>query len=651
MGYDLYARGNLRGAYTYFKKVAHDLPDLEDHVLFYLGATTQGLGLNEEAAAIFSQLIDEQTQSVHYVEALRRLAEINLVLKEYNESLRNVDDVPNLGRRRGGSSDWAFFMKGRIALARGQREKGQDLLAKLWIDNPGGLYDDELPTIIREYHLAFSDDDMARRAKGLLKLSQGHVALQIYSALLKDKVLGPLEWEEGRLLAWIRIGEFNEAWARLNEIRNRRVPDDWGDRLKIIAVKILIRQNHFSEASALLAEGRQKFRQGTAVRRKLAFLKMDAGLYAEGARAFEGLISQGGRSDRSGAIWMAGWGYYQVGQLDRAARLFEKGLKYSRGYGERGRLLYWRGRILEKLGNHNEANDIFCQVIRDTGWSYYSFKSIDRLEHSTAKEHHCEDVMASIRPAKRDPHKVSEQESVHLPELSGYHGRRLALLLQLGLKPLAAQEIHDTAREIWGDREGLTTLAALSQELDEYTLPLRLSSFGYQIGIPGRTPQSTDQRAWRFGFPLAYPNDINQCRHQWAVDPNIIWSLMRQESHFQPGVISSSNAIGLMQLIPPTAKKMASHAKLSHFKMRELTDPSQNIRLGCRYVAELSAEFSGEIAYIAAAYNAGEAAAERWLIRRRSMPVEEFVEEIPFAETNDYVKKVMTNYWTYRRLR
>ena len=239
---------------------------------------------------------------------------------------------------------------------------------------------------------------------------------------------------------------------------------------------------------------------------------------------------------------------------------------------------------------------------------------------------------------------------MRLPELAGYHGSRLVRLRQLGLKSLAAKEIHATALEIGRDREGLQVLAVVSQEVGQYTFPIQLAASDFHIGLAGRTPQSMAASAWRLGFPSAYSGELKQCRSQAHVDPDLVLSLMRQESHFQPEVVSPSKAIGLMQVIPPTARRLADQAKLSRFQIHHLLRPSVNIRLGCRYVGELSNEFGGEEAYIAAAYNAGEVAVRRWLKRRREMPVEEFVEEIPFAETNDYVKKVLANYWTYRRL-
>ena len=124
---------------------------------------------------------------------------------------------------------------------------------------------------------------------------------------------------------------------------------------------------------------------------------------------------------------------------------------------------------------------------------------------------------------------------------------------------------------------------------------------------------------------------------------------MREESGFNPKVESFANAIGLMQLIVPTAKRMAKRSERPVTRAR-LTVPSLNVKLGARYLAHVSARALGLVPLIAAGYNAGEGAIARWLRARRQLPLDLFVEMIPFREARWYSKRVASSWATYRLL-
>jgi soluble lytic murein transglycosylase len=106
-----------------------------------------------------------------------------------------------------------------------------------------------------------------------------------------------------------------------------------------------------------------------------------------------------------------------------------------------------------------------------------------------------------------------------------------------------------------------------------------------------------------------------------------------------------------MQLLLSTARRVASNdATLSGVLREDLFDPEVNIRLGVAYLAELAQRFDGNEILMLAGYNAGEQAADRWRTRFGDLPPDEFVEQITYRETRDYVKKVLRNYRNYRRL-
>jgi soluble lytic murein transglycosylase len=123
---------------------------------------------------------------------------------------------------------------------------------------------------------------------------------------------------------------------------------------------------------------------------------------------------------------------------------------------------------------------------------------------------------------------------------------------------------------------------------------------------------------------------------------------MRAESGFNPVVKSPAGAIGLMQLMPATAK--ATAREKGAFDPLQLTVPDYNIKLGTRHFRDLMKSYDGDVIYSIAAYNAGSSAVERWRKNLKGLAKDEFIESIPYQETRDYVKKVYASAATYRQL-
>jgi len=130
----------------------------------------------------------------------------------------------------------------------------------------------------------------------------------------------------------------------------------------------------------------------------------------------------------------------------------------------------------------------------------------------------------------------------------------------------------------------------------------------------------------------------------------MVASLIRQESEFNPGAISSRNAFGLMQLLPSVGRSMAREEGIRHFNEVELLNPETNIRLGSRYLKQTLDKFDGQPAYAFAAYNAGHSRVTDWQSIGKYHGMDEFVESIPFTETRDYVQAILRNESIYRAL-
>lgn len=149
-------------------------------------------------------------------------------------------------------------------------------------------------------------------------------------------------------------------------------------------------------------------------------------------------------------------------------------------------------------------------------------------------------------------------------------------------------------------------------------------------------------------YPMPYRAEIVGAARASGIDPALAYGLIRQESRFQVDIKSSANAYGLMQVIPPTARNIARRANIP-YDPSQITDVGTNLRIGTTYLKLLIDDFGGSQALATAGYNAGPNRPRRW----REGPVMEtaiWVENIPFNETRDYVKKVLTNATIYSAL-
>jgi len=151
-------------------------------------------------------------------------------------------------------------------------------------------------------------------------------------------------------------------------------------------------------------------------------------------------------------------------------------------------------------------------------------------------------------------------------------------------------------------------------------------------------------------YPTPFRSEILGAAKPRKVDPRFVLAIMKQESSFRPGVKSPSAARGLLQLVIDTALKYNKKAGYASLQADDLYQPQTNISIGCEYIADLSRQFNGLYEAVAASYNGGEDNAARWLNRSKPREPGIFASEIGFAETKNYVFKVMNNYRAYRTL-
>lgn len=151
-------------------------------------------------------------------------------------------------------------------------------------------------------------------------------------------------------------------------------------------------------------------------------------------------------------------------------------------------------------------------------------------------------------------------------------------------------------------------------------------------------------------YPTKYSEYVYKYAEEYSVDPILVFAIIKAESNFNPNVVSSSNAIGLMQLMDTTAEEIAGKLSINFMKGASLYNPELNIQLGTKYFSNLMKEYDNNYLLALTAYNAGIGNVKKWIEQGIIKPDGSDIENIPFKETNNYVRKIVRDYKIYKEL-
>jgi soluble lytic murein transglycosylase len=301
--------------------------------------------------------------------------------------------------------------------------------------------------------------------------------------------------------------------------------------------------------------------------------------------------------------------------------------------------LFWTGKWAMELNNQQAAHRAWQKVIELYPQSYYAWRSAVSLGWNVGN-------FTSLRSLNR-PLKFVESyaplpltsETLQELYLLGQYQDAWTLLQSEIERPQQPKVQEQFAEGLLLLKLGNTSLGMLHIfDLAQREDPLEIKTWQFL--------RQTD--AYWYGlFPFPYREEILQAASQNKIDPLLVISVIRQESSFAPQIDSRVGAVGLMQIVPPTAKWVAQQISLSPYS---LTNPQDNIKIGSWYLAHNHDRYQNNSLLAAASYNAGTGNVHQWLNRYSTQDWDRFVESIPFVETHDYVEGVLGNYWNYLRL-
>lgn len=623
-------RGRNVEAAELLGKAAKSYPLLADYALYYQAAATVKTGRSAEAVLILQALQKGYPDSPLLKKSLLMEADTAYESGAYASAAgryqKFIEQYP-----AGSDSLQASYRLASCKAKAGDGAGAAAIFRSLWLNSPGSVQaskaEDELQRLTAAGIVLkpYSSQELFKRAATLYEQRHYGPALTTLRAIdtkiEKKDFIDQIQLKTGQAL--LKSRQYKDAESSLKELSRSAAKVEVMSAAAYLMASAIEKSGRSEEAFnaySLIAKVFPESAEADDALLEAAFIRKFQYRPKEAAELLDNLLAAYPETRlKQRVIWESGWANYLAGNSIAAAEQFKKLLPIA-GYREKA--LFWHGRSSAAAGDTAAAEADFAALRKEFPFGFYALavqgsRVAGQVEHIP--------VLAGDLP-----------EMLPLPD--GFE--RVKALIALGL-------IDDASTELAADRRKLPKskvnpgLARLYLELGNYNRAMSL----YDASLLNHSPES--RNAWLFLYPQAFNGQVSNYSEQAGVAPSLAYAVMRAESSFSATATSPVGARGLMQLMPQTAAMILKEKKL---EPERLYDPELNIRLGTKHLRELLDKYNGNETAVIASYNAGASNVNRWLKTYANLNAAEFIESIPFAETRDYVKKVLSVAAIYKRL-
>jgi len=642
-----------------YKNLVIDDPILTDYSLFHLAETYRLKGEYRESTAVYKQIIENFPQSliisetnyqtaqnyrelndiasavIYYkniledskdnqlkAKVLLELAEIYWQEKKYIDSLNCLYEILNEGYRLKRNSE------------------PEELLIGYFYKIQEDLKDIQVP-----YHI------MVKCADILFKYRQYNLAEDLYREIIetfpKTSDIAEVYYKRARALYYKK--EYKEAFNQCEEIITKFPPGE-----------ITIKANYLG-GNSLRALGERYL----AIDKYEKIIKQ----YPESYYARQSYLRlaesyfQLKEKEKGISLWRElinnyPNSYESMTSLWNLARYYtnknsySESLDYYRELSERfsqSRLgddaLYWKGKILENMGSDEEAKIVYEKLVREYPLSYYAERIIEQRS----------DISFTW------PISLSRKEDFidlgeFLKKYDKIEGKgQLALLKaelfeEISFYKESIVELREALNYNSGNIFLLFKLSDVYKKNEDYYGSLNYTEIIFNYFKDNHQLEDLPLELWQSLYPVYFENIIRENALKYEIDPLLVLATIREESRFNSWNESVAGARGLMQIIFSTGEWIAQKLNLEDFNDDMLFDPEINIDLGCWYINYLKERFLNDPILIISGYNAGPGTTSKWLKQYDRSDLDNFVENVPYSETREHIKKVMKSYHMYKRL-
>ncbi len=335
-------------------------------------------------------------------------------------------------------------------------------------------------------------------------------------------------------------------------------------------------------------------------------------------------------------LWLKAWNYYKLDKWTEAETSFQQMLTETSEVFDKYKAKYWLGRTFQKLNKIDEAAKSFEELLNEDSAGYYGV-----LAHR--------EIGKEFKPLTIDHEAMNNMSLLSVKELSPEVRLTIEWLIAVNEKTIAERALsieadHLKNSKVTDEKTWLTVTSAFARA------GLYLPIFSTVGSLPNEVKDQLIKNHPDLLFPTPFEDIIKAAGKRAGVPVEFIYSIIRQESAFNPEARSPVDAMGLMQLLPSIAKKIATRNNLEYSEAHDLFVPEINIPLGAFELRTLSHKYNNQFILAVSGYNANDAAIRGWLKTRFRADSTEFIEEVPYEETRGYIKLTMRNFIFYKRL-
>jgi soluble lytic murein transglycosylase len=611
---------------------------LGGYAAYYTGLAQAKQGQTEAARETFARLTDKRPAGALARSVALAAGEAAEIAADHRAA---VEIYSRLAAEKHSASDEVLARLGRAAVAAGDRPKAAEAFVRLYYEHPlsssAATAETELKALQDLVTRRGYDADLGRAQ--ILYGAGRYADARAAFAAVRPHVSG-----DDRELADLRVAESDFYLGRYAAVRDALRP--YLDRASRLA------EARFFYLSALRELGDDD--QYIALTRALVsdfpdsswseealnnlgtfhILENEDELASEVFKELYAKFPNGRRAER--AAWKYGWWSYKTGNYAETVRVFESAAAVFPRSDYRPSFIYWSGRSHAKTRNASEGLSRMRLVHTDYAHSYYG-----RLAEGHLRR-------AGVLPKSGTRPAAAAQASAPAPPALANEAT-IRLLLAIGLYDEAIEELRHAQRVSGSSPVIDATIAWAYHRKGELRRGISLMRRAYPQFLTAEGQQMLPTEMLQVIFPLTYWTSIRREATARGLDPYVMAALIAQESTFQPEARSVANARGLMQIVPATGRRVAKQLGLRRFTTAQLTHPDTNIKLGMYYFSRLVQQFGGTY-YALASYNAGENRVVRWKSERPGIDEDEFIDDIPFPETQNYVKRILGTAEDYRAL-
>jgi len=642
-----------------YKNLVIDDPILTDYSLFHLAETYRLKGENHESIATYKQIIENFPHSLIISEAnyqitqnYRELKDITSALIYYKNVLEDSKDKQLKAKVLLELSEIYWQEKKYIdsfnclyeILDEGYKLKRnsepEELLIRYFYKIQEDLKEIEVP-----YHI------MVKCADILFKYRQYNPAEDLYKEVIKTFPEAPdiavVYYKRARSLYYKK--EYKEAVNQCEEIIAKFPPGEiiikanylGGNSLRVLGERYLAIEKY----EKIIGQYPESYYARQSYLR-LAESYFQLKETEKGISLWRELISKYPNSYESmTSLWNLARYYSNNNSYPEA-------LDYYRELSERfsqSRLgddaLYWEGKILENMGSDEESKIAYEKLIQEYPLSYYTERIIEQRSDIS--------FIWPVSISRKDDFINLEEFLKKYDKIEGKG--QLSLLKaevfeEISFYKESIVELKEALNNNSGNIFLLFKLSDVYKKNKDYYDSLNYTEIIFNYLEDNHQLEELPLELWESLYPLYYEDAIRERALEYEIDPLLVLAMIREESRFNSWNESVAGARGLMQIIFSTGEWIAQKLNMEDFDDDMLFDPKVNIDLGCWYINYLKERFLNDSILIISGYNAGPGTTSKWLKQYDRTDLDNFVENVPYSETREHIKKVMKSYRMYKRL-